>query len=135
MSTTRPLKRPRIENQLKDGILSPPKLVSSVFPIESFGFGIEFLVPSTKDDCKMHKVLINVISNDNINKMQYGCTCDDGKNVSANGVCKHIKAVTLYMMRDLIQLQVDADKTNDLIRALCTFNMKDDIKPENMNVS
>ena len=107
-------RRTNIENQLREAITSPPKLSEKVKP--NVGV-LHFNVPSTSGG-DMHKVMLSVDGG-----MKY--TCDCLKVSDEIGVCKHIKAVIIHMMIDLIKKQDESDNTLDLMMALDRFNIED----------
>jgi hypothetical protein len=140
-------KRKRLEDRFKDGVRSPPKIVSQIVP--THGANMVFSVPSTQrqsmisryepindrqtDDVPMriahykpthHKVTFGTVfdtaSMSDSAKLSYACTC--GKDTETFGVCRHMTAAALYIVIDLLNKQEKTEdmtaRTDDLMTAL-----------------
>jgi len=107
-------RRTNIENQLREAITSPPQLSEKVKPNDGM---LHFNVPSTSGG-GMHRVKIYVDG-----CMKYMCDCL--KTSEDSDVCKHIRAVIIHMMTDLIKRQDETEKTLDLMMALGRFSIED----------
>ena len=111
---TKKRRRTNIENQLREAITSPPQLSEKVKPNDGV---LHFNVPSTSGG-GIHRVKISVDG-----CMKYMCDCL--KTSEDSDVCKHIRAVIIHMMTDLIKRQDETEKTLDLMMALGRFSIED----------
>lgn len=104
-----------VENILRDGILSPPKIIKDTTP--TFG-NIIISVPSTsRESTQKHTVSISVVNN----KYKFSCSCSN--NFNNFGSCKHITTSIIQMMLNLIKKQEQTDDTLDLINSLEKFSI------------
>lgn len=126
-----------IENQVRDGIISPPKLIAQINPISG---ELQFMVPS-KSSSDDHMVTIGMavcpmmtdwtidemlgqnqkkIPNKTTkNKISYRCDCHNNKWL--NEICKHIRTVMIFMLTDMIEqhkmsITSDSDETDDILK-------------------
>jgi hypothetical protein len=139
-------RRYNLINGLKDGIIAPSKMSLDVLPLNgSISFKVPSNKNSSYFPTKIeiyHIVTINinkpslyqidkniaipgyvdskeynVLSNDDDDEyITYTCTCEN--KMDTFGVCKHIKAVIIYMSTDLIKKQEHTDENIELIGSL-----------------
>jgi hypothetical protein len=134
-----------IENQVRDGIISPPKLISQINPVSG---ELQFMVPSKSSsddhtvtigtaDCLMmtdwtideivgqnnQMKIPNVITK---NKISYRCDCHNNKHL--NEICKHIRTVMIFMLTDMIEqhkmsITSDSDETDDILKQFSNIRL------------
>lgn len=113
-------KRTSIENQFRDGVQAPPKIVDHVKPVAGCS---EFIVPSSTSD-KSYIVKIGVTGR----CMNYTCTCTSAQSPESKFIaCKHIRAVVIFMMIDLIkkndQTSCDMSACSDILKMFTDLNI------------
>ena len=120
MSQYRKRKRSRLENQIRDGITSPPELMRK---IKVNGGLLNFSIPSIKTPDKLHNT--SIFSDAKNNKVNFSCGCQNWK---TNKTCKHIKSTLLFVITNIIQSQQHVIDTDDIIDALQSFSMSEKSK-------
>lgn len=117
MDDSRPTKkRKRVMNQLRDGIIAPPKRINN---ITTTGTNIGFTCQSYSDKFKNYTVNL---SNDNGN-LKFTCTCVGGCGTEVTKACRHINTVLLKICSDYIN-SVEMFEKNKMDYE----NVKEDLK-------
>lgn len=88
-------KRKRVIDQYKDNIISPPKIVSSVNPID----GIIYWKCNSNSQDKVYDIILT----NNSGKMKFICSCQK----IGSYHCKHIHAVIIKLCLTHIENSVD----------------------------
>lgn len=107
------MKRRRIENQFKEGIISPPALSKLVIPLSpTENNKLLFSVPSTDPTKNInYTVKIHSVQTTLNSRLQYECECRSYS--GSPGLCKHVRSVLIYMMNDAIKTQNQSETIND----------------------
>jgi hypothetical protein len=105
-------KKQKLENKIRDGIISPPKSVEKTTPEKG---NIYFNVPSSSSDNVYYKVSISV-KND---KIKYSCNCRN----NTENICNHIRSAIIKTILDVLDTEKDFDETNALISQLQDFDI------------
>lgn len=94
-----------IENKLRDGIISPPKITNYIKPVEG---SIKFTLPDYSYPYTGKKYNLNIT----IDKEDINYYCDCKIFIKDNTICKHMRAAIVFILLNFIGKynNIDIDK-------------------------